>query len=72
MKNIKLFENIKVIGFDADDTLWENENFFTILKTIYFLINRIRQNRRNQQRTFSTEMSNLSIYGYGVKVLHFQ
>jgi len=23
-----MLENIKIVGFDADDTLWINENFF--------------------------------------------
>ena len=28
MRNINKLSKIKIIGFDADDTLWENEDIF--------------------------------------------
>jgi len=68
MNNIKLFENIKVIGFDADDTLWENENLFHDIEKKYTsLLTEYAKIEEISKELFNTEMSNLSIYGYGVK-----
>ncbi|HET8736149.1 MAG TPA: HAD family hydrolase [Pricia sp.] len=62
------FSGIKVIGFDADDTLWVNETYFrdteekfTILLEGYETRNKI------DQELFKTEIKNLELYGYGVK-----
>ena len=57
---------IKVIGFDADDTLWENEDlFFNSLKEIK---NILKQDSNNFDKEFlKTEKFNLDIYGYGIK-----
>ena len=57
---------IKVIGFDADDTLWENEDlFFNSLKEIK---NILKQDSNNFDKEFlKTEKLNLDIYGYGIK-----
>ncbi len=60
--------NIKIIGFDADDTLWVNEplyreterQFFRILKP-YF-----SETDANNE-LFKTEIHNLEMYGYGAK-----
>lgn len=63
-----MYTNIKVIGFDADDTLWVNETYFRDaehefgkLMQQYETINQI------DQELFKVEIENLSIYGYGVK-----
>ncbi|MFK8137202.1 MAG: HAD family hydrolase, partial [Bdellovibrionales bacterium] len=60
--------NINVIGFDADDTLWVNETYFREaedrfckLLTDYETENQIRK------EIFKAQISNLEIYGYGVK-----
>ena len=62
------YQNIKVIGFDADDTLWVNETYFreaekkfTNLLSLYETPNKI------DQELFRMEMDNLPLYGYGVK-----
>ena len=62
------YSNIKVIGFDADDTLWVNETYFRDaeeevgkLLSIYETPNKI------DQELFKMEMKNLPTYGYGVK-----
>jgi len=62
------YSNIKVIGFDADDTLWVNETYyreaeieFAKLLTAYETANKI------DQELFNMEMDNLDLYGYGVK-----
>lgn len=62
------FKNIKVIGFDADDTLWINETYFREaeeeagkLLSLYETPNKI------DQELFKIEIKNLPTYGYGVK-----
>ncbi len=61
-------KNIKVIAFDADDTLWENENYyrdtemkFCELMSSYLSIENVRSELLN------TEMANIELYGYGAK-----
>src|SRR6478735_176302 len=60
--------DVKVIAFDADDTLWVNEPFFreTEDKFAALLEDYLPHHTVNQE-LFKTEMSNLSLYGYGVK-----
>ena len=62
------YKNIKVIGFDADDTLWVNETYFreaelefAKLMAPYETANKI------DQELFKKEIENLPLYGYGVK-----
>ena len=54
---------IKVIGFDADDTLWKNEDlFFEAQNEIKDIL---KQNSNNfDKELLKTEKSNLDIYGY--------
>ncbi|HET9431409.1 MAG TPA: HAD family hydrolase [Chitinophagaceae bacterium] len=61
-------EHIKVIAFDADDTLWANEPYFleTERKFCELLEDFLPQHSVSQE-LFKTEMQNLSLYGYGVK-----
>lgn len=57
-----------VLGFDADDTLWHNENIFE--QTHYRfreLLARFHDAATVERTLFATEMSNLELYGYGVK-----
>jgi putative hydrolase of the HAD superfamily len=60
--------NIKVIAFDADDTLWVNEPYFleTEKKFCELLEDYLPQHSVSQE-LFRTEMQNLSLYGYGIK-----
>jgi len=60
--------NIEVIAFDADDTLWANEEYFRetehkfcVLLEDYLSFHQI------EKELFKTEMDNLALYGYGVK-----
>ena len=60
--------NIKVIAFDADDTLWVNEPYFQETeKKFCGLLEDYLPNHTVSQELFKTEMDNLSLYGYGVK-----
>lgn len=60
--------DIKVIAFDADDTLWVNEPYFqeTEKKFCKLLENYMPQHT-SAQELFKTEIQNLTLYGYGVK-----
>lgn len=61
-------KDIKVIGFDADDTLWVNEPFFQDVERQYEnLLSAYADNQTISRELFSTEMKNISMYGYGAK-----
>ena len=56
------------IGFDADDTLWHNENIFEKVHEKYFkLLSKYHDAATVEQALFATEMRNLQLYGYGIK-----
>lgn len=60
--------NIKVIAFDADDTLWENETFFRIVEAkFYTLLEEYISPQELSAELYKTETGNLEIYGYGIK-----
>ncbi|MDC6367000.1 MULTISPECIES: HAD family hydrolase [Flavobacteriaceae] len=62
------FSNIKVIGFDADDTLWVNETYFRETEEHFAdLLEAYETKNKVDQELFKTEMRNLEIYGYGIK-----
>lgn len=59
---------IKVIGFDADDTLWVNEPFFQdVEKKFCQILKPYISEAETSKVLFQTEMQNLEIYGYGAK-----
>jgi len=59
---------IKVIGFDADDTLWDYEYIYHEAK---LKIAKILGNHENYDQLFyqldQAEVHNISLYGYGIK-----
>jgi putative hydrolase of the HAD superfamily len=59
---------IKVIGFDADDTLWINEPYYreTEDKFCDLLKDYLPKEKINEE-LFKTEINNLELYGYGIK-----
>ncbi|SHJ12331.1 HAD family hydrolase [Pseudozobellia thermophila] len=62
------FSNIKVIGFDADDTLWVNETYFRNTEEQFAsLLERYETKNKIDQELFRMEIKNLELYGYGVK-----
>lgn len=62
------YQNIKVIGFDADDTLWVNETYFREAeKTFATLLSKYETPNKIDQELFRVEIDNLPLYGYGVK-----
>ena len=63
-----MFKNIKVIGFDADDTLWVNETFFREAELAFGkLLQPYETINQIDQELFKIEIENLPIYGYGIK-----
>ena len=63
-----MFEDIKVIAFDADDTLWTNETYFREAEeTFAVLLSKYETKTKIDQELFKTEIKNLAIYGYGIK-----
>jgi putative hydrolase of the HAD superfamily len=60
--------NIKVIAFDADDTLWVNEPYFLETETKFCqMMETYLPQHTVAKELFRTEIDNLSIYGYGIK-----
>jgi putative hydrolase of the HAD superfamily len=58
----------RCIGFDADDTLWHNENIFEKVHERYYeLLKRHHDSATVERALFATEMRNLELYGYGIK-----
>lgn len=59
---------IRVIGFDADDTLWVNETYFRETEEKFAsLLEGFETKNKIDQELFKMEMKNLGLYGYGVK-----
>ncbi|TSE06912.1 MULTISPECIES: HAD family hydrolase [Aquimarina] len=62
------FQNIKVIAFDADDTLWVNETFFRKAEEEFCeLLEQFLPKEEANKLLFDVEMKNLPLYGYGIK-----
>lgn len=60
--------NIKVIAFDADDTLWVNEPFFQETEyKFYELMADYLPQHSIAKELFKIEIDNLDVYGYGIK-----
>jgi len=63
-----IVKDIKVIGFDADDTLWVNEPYYREAEEAFVrLVSRYGVAGDVAGTLYETEMSNLELYGYGIK-----
>ena len=61
-------KNIKVIAFDADDTLFINETYFDETeKKFCSLMQDYLSKQGISQELFKVEIDNLKLYGYGIK-----
>ena len=59
---------IKVIAFDADDTLWINEPYFQETeKKFCDMMENFLPHHTVSRELLKTEINNLSTYGYGIK-----
>ena len=63
-----MFRNIKVIAFDADDTLWVNEPIFKKAHEDFaeIVCEWIKSNDIEAE-LYKTEIQNIPIYGFGIK-----
>ena len=60
--------DLKVIAFDADDTLWVNEPYFQATeKKFCSLLEDFLPEHDVSTELFKIEVANLSLYGYGIK-----
>src|SRR5688572_3454842 len=63
-----MMRNIKVIAFDADDTLWVNEPYFQETeKEFCVLLEDYLPQHTLARELLQTEVQNLTLYGYGIK-----
>lgn len=63
-----MYKDIKVVAFDADDTLWINETYFREAEHQFAkLFTAFETENKIEQELFKTEIKNLELYGYGVK-----
>lgn len=63
-----MYKNLKVIAFDADDTLWVNETYFREAEHQFAkLLTKYETENKIDQELFRKEIGNLKLYGYGVK-----
>jgi len=59
---------IRILGFDADDTLWHNESIFEHAHEAYRrLLAKYHPAEEVNRVLYATEMRNIPLYGYGVK-----
>lgn len=60
------YDKIKVIAFDADDTLWNNEPYFRNAEhTLCRMLAPYGTEEELSERIFGVEMANMPDYGYG-------
>ena len=60
--------DLKVIAFDADDTLFVNEPYFQETEEKFCaLMSNYLSHHSLSQELFKTEIANLDLYGYGIK-----
>jgi putative hydrolase of the HAD superfamily len=61
-------KDFKVIGFDADDTMWVNEPYYRETETVFYgLLSEYIDAEECAKELYQVEMKNLSLYGYGAK-----
>jgi putative hydrolase of the HAD superfamily len=70
MNNDKIInlDKIKIIGFDADDTLWINELYYKEIEQEFCeLLSAYLPAHELSEALYRTEIQNLELYGYGAK-----
>jgi len=59
---------ITAIGFDADDTLWQNEQYYRLTEEHFAkLLGQFAEGAHISERLLDAEKRNLSHYGFGIK-----
>jgi putative hydrolase of the HAD superfamily len=63
-----VFRDIRVVSFDADDTLWHNEQYFLdAQENFWLLMEDFLPAHSSAQELMKTEVQNVELYGYGIK-----
>lgn len=61
-------EKLTTIGFDADDTLWQNERFFRLTQDRFAeLLADYAERPHLEERLLAAERRNIGRYGFGIK-----
>lgn len=59
---------VSVIGFDADDTLWQNEQYYKLTEHHFrSLLSEYAEGGHVSERLLEAEKRNLAHYGFGIK-----
>lgn len=59
---------VSVIGFDADDTLWQNEQYYKLTESHFRgLLSEFAEGEHVSERLLEAEKRNLAHYGFGIK-----
>jgi len=62
------YQNISVVAFDGDDTLWVNEPIYqSFEKDLVRMLSRYVGPKIAREKLFAINTSNLGMFGYGVK-----
>jgi putative hydrolase of the HAD superfamily len=68
MERASLPSTIKILGLDADDTLWQNEEFFRLTQDRFAdMLSAYMSPDPLHAELLATERRNLGRYGYGIK-----
>ncbi|MCB1501204.1 MAG: HAD family hydrolase [Bauldia sp.] len=61
-------DTLTTIGFDADDTLWQNEHFYKLTEGRFLeLLDEHGEHEVLSSRLLEAEKRNLALYGFGIK-----
>ena len=61
-------KHLTTIGFDADDTLWQNEQFYSLTRSRFLdLLSEHADADRLAERLLETQKRTLKLYGFGIK-----
>ncbi|MCQ2974231.1 MAG: HAD family hydrolase [Bacteroidales bacterium] len=65
-----MMENIKILAFDADDTLWDCQTFFDDAENFFCeTLKNYGDYNFIKQKLFETESGNMELLGYGAKAV---
>ena len=68
MERVVVPSSIKILGIDADDTLWQNEEFFRLTQDRFAdMLAVYMPPEPLHEQLLATERRNLGRYGYGIK-----
>jgi putative hydrolase of the HAD superfamily len=68
LKGSVVHSSIKILGLNADDTLWQNEEFFRLTQDLIAdLLSEYMSASHLHEHLLATERKNLDSYGYDIK-----